>query len=86
MNNENKCAGEEGAFYFGPERRGLQPYVIYPLPVGILPAQICSGAGIGTETRCYKKKQFCPSQIVSSLSPNHQAQCTFQIPPSSKMI
>ena len=86
MSNENKCPNEQGTSCTGTEMRTLGPCVIYPLPVVTLPAQICCGAGICTETRYYKKKQICPFQIVSSLWPNHQALCTFQIPPSSKTI
>lgn len=70
----------------GTEMRMLQPYMIYPLPIIGLPAQICPGAGAGTEKRYCRKKRFCPSQIVSSFWPNQQALGTFLIPPSSKTI
>lgn len=51
MSNENKCTTKQGAFCIGTEMRALRPYVIYPLPAVALPAQICCGAGVGTETR-----------------------------------
>ena len=87
MSNENKHSSKEGqgcVFYIGTEMRAFQPDTNYPLPTGILPAQICSGAGIDTEKRYYRKRQFCLSQIASSFWPTHQATCRFLAPPSSK--
>lgn len=36
-------------FYISTEMKAFQPDMIYPLPIVVLPAQICPGAGIGTE-------------------------------------
>lgn len=89
--NENKYTTKEagggwGSYYTDAEMRAVQSYEICPLTTVVLPAQICPGAGIGAEKRYYRKKQFCLSQIVASLWPNHQALCTSLILPSSRMI
>lgn len=47
---------KKGDFYTGTKMRAFQPWLIYPSPVVVLPAQICSDVDIGIEQRYYGKK------------------------------